>query len=143
MPIQVDLSTRQRGAQAKQKAIVKDLPSVETLGFTSAINSDKTGTLTMNQMTAVEVVDPTDRFAISGSGTGWRGRSATRPGRPTRSRRPFSTSSPATRDLVDGKVVGDPTEGALLVLAHKAGDMLTPPARSSAWRRCRSTPPTS
>src|SRR5262249_24760885 len=53
---------------AKQEAIVKDLPSVETLGFVSAINSDKTGTLTMNQVTASEVVGVDDRWMISGSG---------------------------------------------------------------------------
>jgi Ca2+-transporting ATPase len=43
---------------AKSHAIVKQLRSVETLGSTSAINSDKTGTLTLNQMTAVELTIP-------------------------------------------------------------------------------------
>jgi P-type Ca2+ transporter type 2C len=107
---------------AKQKAIVKDLPSVETLGFTSAINSDKTGTLTMNQMTAVEVVDPTDRYEITGTGYSLEGR-VSHPAGKTDSIDdailPYVVASDAK--LVGGKVVGDPTEGALLVLAHKAG----------------------
>ena len=107
---------------AKKKAIVKDLPSVETLGFTSAINSDKTGTLTMNQMTAVEVIDPTDRYAISGSGYGLDGKIVHSAGTSDTiddAILPYVVASDAK--LVDGKVVGDPTEGALLVLAHKAG----------------------
>jgi P-type Ca2+ transporter type 2C len=107
---------------AKQKAIVKDLPSVETLGFTSAINSDKTGTLTMNQMTAVEVVDPTDRYAITGTGYSLEGR-ISHPAGTTETIDdaiiPYVVANDA--NLVDGRVVGDPTEGALLVLAHKAG----------------------
>ncbi|HXX90846.1 MAG TPA: HAD-IC family P-type ATPase [Acidimicrobiales bacterium] len=107
---------------AKEKAIVKDLPSVETLGFTSAINSDKTGTLTMNQMTAVEVVSTTDRYAVSGTGYDLQG-TITHPAGRTDSLDgvilPYVVASDAT--LVEGKVVGDPTEGALLVLAHKAG----------------------
>ena len=107
---------------AKQKAIVKDLPSVETLGFTSAINSDKTGTLTMNQMTAVEVVDPTDRYAITGTGYSLEGKIIHPAGKTDTldaAILPYVVASDAK--LADGKVVGDPTEGALLVLAHKAG----------------------
>jgi P-type Ca2+ transporter type 2C len=107
---------------AKEKAIVKDLPSVETLGFTSAINSDKTGTLTMNQMTAVEVVDPTDRYAITGSGYSLEGQISHPAGQADTidaAILPYIVANDTK--LVDGKVVGDPTEGALLVLAHKAG----------------------
>ncbi len=107
---------------AKKKAIVKDLPSVETLGFTSAINSDKTGTLTMNQMTAVEVIDPTDRYGISGIGYGLEGNVVHAAGNTNTlddAILPYVIANDAK--LVAGKVVGDPTEGALLVLAHKAG----------------------
>jgi Ca2+-transporting ATPase len=108
---------------AQQGAVLKDLASVETLGSTSAINSDKTGTLTMNQMTAVEVLDPTDRFTISGSGYELDGTvqhtEGTSPETIEPAILPYVIASDAT--LVGGKVVGDPTEGALLVLAHKAG----------------------
>ena len=107
---------------AGENAIVKDLVSVETLGSTSAINSDKTGTLTMNQMTVVEVLDPVDRYTITGIGYGLEGKvlhpagtSASIEGAIV----PFLVASDAK--LVEGKVVGDPTEGALLVLGAKAG----------------------
>jgi Ca2+-transporting ATPase len=107
---------------AKRNAIVKDLPSVETLGFTSAINSDKTGTLTMNQMTAVEVIDPGDRYTISGTGYQLDGRVHHEVGAGDHLEDailPYLMANDAK--LVDGQVVGDPTEGALLVLAYKAG----------------------
>ncbi|WP_433298685.1 cation-translocating P-type ATPase [Pseudonocardia sp. CA-142604] len=107
---------------AKRNAIVKELPSVETLAFTSAINSDKTGTLTMNQMTAAEVVTPSDRYTISGTGYNLEGKvhhaAGTAPSIEA-AVLPYLVASDA--QLVDGRVVGDPTEGALLVLAHKAG----------------------
>ncbi len=118
--LQVILST---GATqlAAHGAVVKSLDSVETLGSTSAINSDKTGTLTMNQVTVVEVIDPTDRFAISGMGYGLDGEVTHTAGNTNTIEAailPFLIANDAK--LVNGKVVGDPTEGALLVLGHKA-----------------------
>ena len=53
---------------AEADAIMKRLRSTETLGATSAICSDKTGTLTLNQMTAVELTIPGRRYAVSGTG---------------------------------------------------------------------------
>ncbi len=107
---------------AKRNALVKELAAVETLGFTSAINSDKTGTLTMNQVTVVEVLDPTERYEISGSGYGLEGR-VTHPAGTGNTIEdaisPFLVANDAA--IVNGAVVGDPTEGALLVLGHKAG----------------------
>jgi calcium-translocating P-type ATPase len=88
------------GAQrmAKRKALIKKLSSVETLGSTNVILTDKTGTLTMNEMTV----------------------------------RKHWSKSPAKMILAgvlcnnaklsaDGKMIGDPTEGALLIAAKKTG----------------------
>ncbi len=106
---------------AAEGAVVKSLASVETLGSTSAINSDKTGTLTLNQVTVVEVIDPTDRYAVSGMGYGLEGDVTHSVGNTNTIEQailPFLVANDAK--LVDGKVVGDPTEGALLVLGYKA-----------------------
>ncbi len=118
--LQVILSGGSRDLAA-HGAVVKSLASVETLGSTSAINSDKTGTLTMNQVTVVEVVDPTDRYSITGMGYGLDGDVQHTAGNTNTIEAailPFVLCNDAK--LVDGKVVGDPTEGALLVLGHKA-----------------------
>jgi P-type Ca2+ transporter type 2C len=117
--LQVILSSGSRDLAA-HGAVVKSLDSVETLGSTSAINSDKTGTLTMNQVTVVEVIDPTDRYAITGMGYGLDGEVQHTAGNTNTIEAailPFLITNDAK--LVNGKVVGDPTEGALLVLGHK------------------------
>jgi Ca2+-transporting ATPase len=118
--LQVILSTGSTKL-AQHGAVVKNLDSVETLGSTSAINSDKTGTLTMNQVTVVEVIDPTDRYSISGQGYDLEGDVRHAAGNTNTIEQaivPFLIANDAK--IVDGKVVGDPTEGALLVLGHKA-----------------------
>ena len=104
-------------------AIVKRLRSVETLGSTSAINSDKTGTLTLNQMTAVQMAIVGQRFTITGEGYLPVGTIAGEAGKGEVPLERYLMPMALCADAVakDGGLVGDPTEGALVVLAAKGG----------------------
>jgi Ca2+-transporting ATPase len=109
---------------AKRGAIIKRLASVETLGSTSQICTDKTGTLTLNQMTARELLLAGRRFTVSGHGYATEGRIRTTDGSPlpqTLDRVLLAMALCTDAVLRDGDVVGDPTEGALVVLAEKGG----------------------
>ncbi|MEV6964065.1 HAD-IC family P-type ATPase [Hamadaea sp. NPDC051192] len=108
---------------AARNAIVKRLPAVETLGATSVICSDKTGTLTLNKMTARELVIPgQQRFTVSGEGYGVAGK-ITHVGGSDFELDPYLLPMALCADAVlDGEnLIGDPTEGALIVLAAKGG----------------------
>jgi Ca2+-transporting ATPase len=112
------------GRLAKHGAIVKRLASVETLGSTSQICTDKTGTLTLNQMTAREILLAGRRFTVSGEGYATEGRIRLTDEAPLPDRLDHALLAMALcTDAVlrDGEVVGDPTEGALVVLAEKGG----------------------
>ena len=108
---------------AAAHAIVKRLRSVETLGATSAINSDKTGTLTLNQMTAVEMALIGQRVTVSGEGYSTTGQITHVGGLAEVDLEPYLMPMALASDAVarDGGLVGDPTEGALVVLAAKGG----------------------
>lgn len=123
---------------ARERAIVTRLASVETLGSTTVICSDKTGTLTLNQMTTKRIVAAGRHYALEGVGYGTEG-SVTLvddggvPGAPADAERDAALRRALTaaslcndahlRNGDDGEpqLVGDPTEGAMLVAACKAG----------------------
>ena len=110
-------------ALAAKGAIIKRLRSVETLGSTSAICSDKTGTLTLNQMTARQLVVVGRRFSIEGEGYSFEGAIRRVGGETDTPLDPFLLPMALANDAVvrEGEIVGDPTEAALVVLAEKGG----------------------
>ena len=119
---------------AKRHALVKSLPSVETLGCTTVICCDKTGTLTQNLMMATEIAVDGKRVAVAG--VGYRPRGEFSQDGKALSLDAISQWSTLRRLLdcafscnnakieqrdTDYRVIGDPTEGALICLAEKAG----------------------
>ena len=108
---------------ARAGAIMKRLASAQTLGSTSAINSDKTGTLTLNQMTAVQMMAAGRRYAVEGNGYSTAGRISRVGGQTDIPLDEFLLPMVLASDAVvrDGELIGDPTEGALVVLAAKGG----------------------
>ncbi|MFW0793737.1 cation-transporting P-type ATPase [Gordonia sp. CPCC 205515] len=113
------------GAQhlAEQKAVVKSLADVETLGGTTVINSDKTGTLTMNAMTVTSLYAGDQWYRVEGSGYSKTGAILGAAG-VTPDFTPLALGLALCSDATvgdDGSVIGDPTEAALVVLAAKMG----------------------
>jgi P-type Ca2+ transporter type 2C len=112
---------------AAQNAIVKRLPSVETLGSVSAICSDKTGTLTLNKMTAREFTVPgVNRYKVTGQGYSTEGELLHSGGAKIDLDEILLPMALCADARLDGTgpetaLIGDPTEGALIVLAEKGG----------------------
>lgn len=117
----------------RHKALVKKLPAVETLGSVTVICSDKTGTLTQNQMTVKEIFCDGILYSVEGSGYSPSGTINSVDGSPLNSEslklliEAAGLCNDATlfeeneNGATRWKITGDPTEGALLTLAGKTG----------------------
>lgn len=116
---------------AKRNAIIRKLPAVETLGSTTVICSDKTGTLTQNQMTVQVVQAGNEIYQLSGCGYSPEGKFSQNGKFVDSKDHPalleclkaglLCNDARLLADLDHWRIEGDPTEGALLVAAHKVG----------------------
>lgn len=116
---------------AKNNAIIRKLPAVETLGSTTVIGSDKTGTLTKNEMTVKFIYDGKDLYEVEGSGYSPDGNILFEGMELTKEQKSkvidilriglLCNESNIYEENGDYKVDGDPTEGALIVSAMKMG----------------------
>ncbi|ASQ90726.1 carbonate dehydratase [Prosthecochloris sp. GSB1] len=130
-------------AMARRKAIIRRLPAVEALGSVTVICSDKTGTLTRNEMTVKTVAMPEKRMEVTGSGYDPHG--AFRIGGKEVDLQEHSQMralahisllcNDASLEYREGQweISGDPTEGALVVLGKKAG--YDPEPERGMWPR--------
>ncbi|MEC9481793.1 MAG: cation-transporting P-type ATPase [Halomonas sp.] len=135
---------------ARRNAAIRRLPAVETLGATSVICSDKTGTLTRNEMTAQRLVLPGGQILVTGSGYAPEGRLETdSAGNVTEDQLLKDCKRLVLAGLLcneaqlnqtgeDWHVIGDPMEGALVTLAIKAG--LDPERTRHEWSRLAQIP---
>ncbi len=130
-------------AMARRNAIVRRLPAVEALGSVTVILTDKTGTLTRNEMTVQAVITADGVMEVTGVGYApeggfqQEGRDVAPEDHPllVEVARAGCLCNDASLQFIDGewRLAGDPTEGALLTLAMKAG--LEPAFEAEAWPR--------
>jgi Ca2+-transporting ATPase len=115
---------------ARRNAVVRKLPAVETLGAATVICTDKTGTLTRNEMTVTKIFANNAFYSVSGAGYSFKGEFFDERDRKLVDFKNLelvagtsALCNNASLSEEEGKVrvVGDPTEAALMVLARKAG----------------------
>ncbi|HEY9161833.1 MAG TPA: cation-transporting P-type ATPase [Desulfomonilia bacterium] len=133
---------------AKRGAIIRNLPAVETLGSTTVICSDKTGTLTENQMTVQEIMTGYESYLLTGSGYSPDGEILHTDGKTAMPPAPGLAECLRCGILCnDSRIIikegrhtvqGDPTEGALITSAAKAG--LDHAVTVSKWTRIDTLP---
>lgn len=106
----------------KRHAIMKKLSAVETLGSTTVICTDKTGTLTQNKMTVLKIYDGLSEWEVTGTGYTFQGEIKNND-KELKTLDYILKAAVLCNDsqIKDEAVIGDPTEGALIVLGEKGG----------------------